>query len=221
MTLRLLLLILWIPLCAPCAGRDKKGTPSHSRRKSKTIVVDAGHGGDDYGTHSLQKPRYHEKFLTLATSLMVRDHLKRMGYQVIMTRTTDKFISLDQRTNIANKRKADLFVSIHFNSAPSRQAHGTEIFFYDSRKEKVRASRSKGLAQRVLTHVTKSSKTASRGVKAGNFAVIRNTKMPAILVEGGFLTNAEEMRVLKDPKVLNKIAWGIAKGVDEFTASRL
>jgi N-acetylmuramoyl-L-alanine amidase len=224
-----LLFLPWIVACGPIdstgpnfhgvhqrAGKAQQEKKRPSRSRVKKIVLDAGHGGDDYGTHSVEKPKYHEKFLTLATALMVRDQLKKMGYQVIMTRSDDRFITLDQRAKIANSRRADLFISLHYNSAPSRKAHGAEIFFYNSKKDKGRASQSKKLATKVLGHLTKGGKRVSRGVKAGNFSVIRNTNMPAILVEAGFLTNADEMRHLGDPKNLNKIAWGIAKGVDEF-----
>jgi N-acetylmuramoyl-L-alanine amidase len=189
-------------------------------KKSTRIALDAGHGGDDYGTYSASRPRYHEKFLTLATVYMVRDHLERLGYSVSLTRDEDKFISLDQRVTIGKNNHADLFVSVHYNSAPSHSAHGVEVFYYRARGSKERADRSQILAKKVLDGVISTTQAKSRKVKVGNFAVIRNTTMPAILVEGGFLTNDDEMAKIRDPKYLNKIAWGIAKGVDEFVQNK-
>lgn len=181
--------------------------------KKRVIVIDPGHGGDDLGTQSTSKPRYKEKHLNLATAKMLAVFLEQMGYTIIMTRSDDSFLTLEKRAEIANKLKSDLFVSVHYNSAPAKQADGIEVFYYreDANKERVVAS--KLLAQLVLNQVLEQTDAKSRGVKHGDLSVIRNTKMPAILVEGGFLTNDEEMDKLKDPNYLKRIAWGIAQGI--------
>ena len=180
------------------------------------IILDPGHGGHDVGTQSISKPRYQEKSLNLTTANFVKAYLEQLGYEVALTRKNDIFISLEKRAQIANEKKPDLFVSIHYNSAPSAEAKGVEVFFYNSKENKTRADKSKGLAQAVLKHVITHTKAHSRGVKHGNFAVIRETLMPAILIEGGFVTNEAELQNLKDPTYLKKLAWGIAKGVDEY-----
>ncbi|CAF23039.1 MULTISPECIES: N-acetylmuramoyl-L-alanine amidase family protein [Candidatus Protochlamydia] len=183
--------------------------------KKAFIVIDPGHGGHDVGTQSISKPRYQEKSLNLVTAKFVCSYLQQLGYQIFMTRENDKFISLDKRAQIANKRKPTLFVSVHYNSAPSSEAQGVEVFFYQS-DDKERARKSKRLAQLILQTVLTETEAKSRGVKHGNFAVIRETNMPAVLIEGGFVTNEEELKKLKDPAYLKKIALGIAKGIDEY-----
>ena len=179
------------------------------------IVLDAGHGGHDPGAQS-KRQRYEEKRLALATALMVRDHLERLGYRVLMTRQDDTFIPLTKRAEIANRAKASLFVSMHFNSSPNRKAQGVEIYFYDPGAVTARSKLSKGMASDILRRVVRYTEASNRGVKTAGFAVIRKTKMPAVLVEGGFLTNSHELKKLKNTKYLNKLAWGIAKGLDDF-----
>jgi len=179
------------------------------------ILLDPGHGGHDTGAQSISKPRYQEKSLNLVTAKFVKEYLEQLGYGVLMTREEDEFISLDRRVQIANDYHATLFVSIHYNSAPSAQAQGVEVFFYPS-KEKRRTVKSKRLAQAVLKNVLLETKAKSRGVKPGNFLVIRETTMPAILVEGGFVSNEEELQDLKDPTYLKRLAWGIVRGIEEY-----
>ena len=129
------------------------------------IVVDPGHGGHDVGTQSISKPRYQEKSLNLITAQFVKSYLQQLGYQVLMTREEDKFVSLDKRAQIANEKKPTLFVSIHYNSAPSAEAQGVEVFFYQSKDKKDRVLKSKRLAQAVLKNVIAHTQAKSRGVK--------------------------------------------------------
>lgn len=182
------------------------------------IVIDAGHGGDDHGTTSTTKPKYQEKFLTLSTAKFLREFLKQMGYRTLMTRIDDTFIPLLDRAAIANEAESNkvLFVSVHYNSAPSPEAHGIEVFFHQSDSDKSRSVSSKQLAAMILDEVIQNTGAKSRGVKHGNFAVIRETKMPAILIEGGFMTNEEEMSHIKDPNYVKRLSYGIAKGVDHY-----
>lgn len=184
------------------------------------IIIDPGHGGEDQGTLSIIKPAYQEKFLTLATANLLREYLQKLGYRTKMTRTSDIFIALSDRAKIANEADAAYFVSVHYNSAPSKEAHGIEVFYYRSDTDLERTNASKAFATEVLGQVLTMSKAKSRGVKAGNFAVIRETKMPAILIEGGFLTNADELEKIKDPQYLKVIAWGIAQGIDRHIKNR-
>lgn len=186
------------------------------RVKPKLIVIDPGHGGEDAGTKSLVKPFYQEKFLTLATSRLLGDYLRQMGYEIRMTRNEDIFIPLSDRAVKANQIDPALFVSVHYNSAPSTEANGIEVFYYQSDDNVKRTQSSKELAALVLDSVINTTQAKSRGVKKGNFAVIRETKMPAVLVEGGFLTNQDEMNLIKDPTYLKKLAWGMAKGIDKY-----
>lgn len=205
-------------LIRPLVDRISNSKPSFIVHK-ELIVIDPGHGGSDTGTQSISKPRYKEKSFNLVTAKLVRTYLTQLGYRVEMTREKDKFISLEKRSQFANEKKPSLFVSIHYNSAPSAKAQGVEIFHFQDWQNKQRSNASKKLAQVVLKSILKQTNADSRGVKNGNYAVIRETKMPAILVEGGFLSNEDELKKLKDPAYLKKMAWGIAKGISNYLNS--
>lgn len=176
------------------------------------IVLDAGHGGTDEGA---KVNTFMEKKLALTTALLTRKHLEELGYRVIMTRSRDVYLPLQRRVSIANKTKGSLFVSVHFNSSPSVEAKGIEIFYFDS-KEMWRTRASKRLANCILYRVVDKTEAISRGVKQGNFHVIRETDMPAVLVEGGFITNRDERSKLRDKEYLDRLAVGIAQGIDKY-----
>lgn len=183
------------------------------------IMLDPGHGGRDTGTQSISKPRYQEKSLNLVTAQFVKTYLLQKGYKVLMTRETDVFVSLEKRAQLANQKKPTLFVSIHFNAAPSIEARGIEVFYYESKDKKDRTAKSKRLAQSILKQVLAHTQAKSRGVKQGNYAVIRETiNIPAVLIEGGFVTNEDELKLLKDPIYLKRLAWGITRGIEEYLA---
>ncbi len=180
------------------------------------IVIDPGHGGEDFGAHSTTRPKYHEKNLNLVLGRLLQQNLDFHGYKTAMTRQGDVFIALDKRAAYANNMNADLYVSVHFNSAPSVEAAGIEVYFYRSSNDPERTKKSSELAQAVLDNTVKMTHAKSRGIKHGDFAVIRKTNMPAILVEAGFLTNEKEMESIKDPAYLKKIAWGISLGINQY-----
>lgn len=180
------------------------------------ILIDPGHGGEDEGTKSLSKPVYSEKSFNLITAKFVSSYLKQLGYQTVLTRTDDTFVSLKGRFEGANNLKPTLFVSVHYNAASSPEANGVEVFYYRAEDNPSRTQESKKLAQSVLTEVLGSTGAKSRKVKHGDYAVIRETNMPAILIEGGFLSNEEELAKIKDPNYLKKVAWGIAQGIDKY-----
>ena len=190
----------------------KISVPQHAK---PLIILDPGHGGTDEGA----KIHYFmEKRLTLMTSLLLRKYLNEMGYRVILTRSKDVFIPLQRRVSIANKTQAVLFVSVHYNSSPSPDARGIEIFYHGGSDSK-RATLSRKLGSSILAELISQTHALSRGVKNGNFHVIRETTMPAVLVEGGFMTNIEERSNLRDKKYLDKIAMGVALGIDKYLKS--
>ena len=182
---------------------------------NQSIVIDAGHGGADLGTQG-RKPYCEEKKMTLQTARLLKNYLTQLGYRPLLTRSIDTTLTLERRVEIANKANADLFVSVHFNSARTPNAKGIEIFFFDSKENRKRANASRNLAQSILTRLVRRTKAASRGVKKGNFYVLRQTEMPAVIVEGGFLSNPQELLFLKDPAYLEQIARGIADGIDAY-----
>ena len=116
------------PLAAAVHRPVRTYTLSLPQHAKPLIILDPGHGGSDEGA---KIHFFMEKSLTLMTSLLLRKHLNELGYRVIMTRSKDVFIPLYRRVSIANKTKAALFVSVHFNSSPSPDAHGIEIFYYN------------------------------------------------------------------------------------------
>lgn len=185
--------------------------------KLEKVVIDAGHGGKDTGAHS-EKNHYLEKQLTLQTARLVQQYLNEMGYQTFLTRDTDEFIELSSRAEFANSLKADLFVSVHYNYCSSPEVEGIEVYYHKGDKNSLtpRLSASKCLGQEVLARVIKHTGAQSRGVKTANFAVIRETQMPAILVECGFLSNPEEREKIKDTTYRCYLAWAIARGVDVY-----
>jgi len=187
--------------------------PPPKPRRSPLIVIDAGHGGKDFGAKTSIKPVSHEKDLTLSTAHMLNSYLLSMGFRTFMVRVDDSFIGLKERAERANRQGPALFVSIHYNSAPNAQAHGIEVYYYDSEKDKKRSKKSKTAAGDVLDYAAVQTGAKARAVKHGNFAVIRETGMPAILVECGFLTNDEEAHNIKTAAYMKRLAAGIAKGL--------
>lgn len=216
------LYVLLLCLCSGCRREILTDHVVHTTtiKAKPTIVIDAGHGGKDPGSESV-KQGYEEKNLTLATARLLSDYLRDQGYRIIMTRSGDNFVSLQERAAIANIQKADLFVSVHYNYCSSKDVDGVEIFFYDGKKEgESRKVESQKLGKEVLSYIVKHTSAHSRGVKVGNYAVIRETTMPAILVEGGFLSNPEELKKLKDPKYIHFMAYAIARGIDAYFSEK-
>jgi N-acetylmuramoyl-L-alanine amidase len=157
-----------------------------------------------------------EKKIALKLSQLIKKSLEFRGYRVRMTRTKDDYVTLAQRVEMANLVKAKLFLSIHCNSSPSnKDAHGVEIFYHEA-KDSQRLKSSKRLASQTLHSFLQQTGAHSRGVKKGNFFVIRETSMPSILIEIGFLTNQEERTRLNDQSYLEKIAHGIAASMDRY-----
>ncbi len=179
------------------------------------IILDAGHGGSDEGAKVRQ---LQEKRIALLTTLYAKKFLEEKGYRVLLTRSKDIYISLPKRVEIANKTKGALFVSVHFNSAKNTLAEGIEIFYYKE-KDMQRMTSSKNLAGSILNGILEETAAVSRGVKWGNFHVIRETSMPAVIVEAGFMTNYTEWTSLRKKSYLEKIAKGISLGVDLYLKS--
>jgi len=146
-------------------------------------------------------------------------HLESLGYRVVMTRARDVFVPLSARVILANRRSSSIFISIHYNSALSPSAKGIEVYYYNKGTQ-VRKTSSQQLAGSVLSHMVRETKAGSRGTKEGNFHVIRETLMPAVLIEAGFITNGEERALIGTQSYLDKLAKGIARGVDKYVNSQ-
>jgi len=223
----------------PTAKRPKKDSLSLSSKKrrinkySPTIVIDAGHGGRDIGA---SYKGIIEKKITLKLALKLKKQLTRRGYKVYMTRSTDKHRSLKQRTDYANAKKANLFISLHTNAAPRRRANyvykGIEVYYLRSRTKRIRyrdrkiytsswkVKKSYKLCSHISNEMIKSVRkkhiVINKGVRRNNFWVLRGTKMPSILIESGYITDKYEGKRLTSNAYQNLLVKGMVNGVDKY-----
>lgn len=216
------ILYFFIPFFLFGAKNTKLASANYSalsfQSAKPVIVIDPGHGGVDLGTKR-RAPYCEEKRIALRCALLTRKYLDQLGYKVLLTRSFDVFLPLWRRVSLANKRHTSLFISIHFNASTNTTAHGVEVYYCHRPKKKTCSMASKKLATKVISQIIQRTKARSRGVKNGNFYVIRETKIPAILVEGGFISNKNERVKLRQTSYLDKIAKGIANGIDRYFKS--
>jgi N-acetylmuramoyl-L-alanine amidase len=171
------------------------------------IIIDPGHGGVDVGTVGING-RF-EKDFTLSTALKVKRLMDIVpSVKVYLTRTDDTFIPRDDRITMANQLSANLFLSIHANMDANSKTKGTETF--------INRKNSLFFAQIVQKHVQKATGFPDRHVEYENFRVIKNTIMPAALVEVGFMSNAAEEKALFMDQNQDKIATAIVDGIKEY-----
>jgi N-acetylmuramoyl-L-alanine amidase len=182
---------------------------SAARAAFNTVVIDAGHGGQDLGASD---SLVYEKHINLDVARRLERSLRELGFRTVMTRSNDQFIPLDTRAAIANRYRNAIFVSIHFNSSYKNQVSGIETFY--------RSSESKYLADLVQAALIRNIGAVNRGVKTANFAVLKKTRHPAILVEGGFVSNARERDALTDPRYRQLVADSVARSVIAFHQAR-
>lgn len=177
-------------------------------QKDADIVLDAGHGGKDQGT---SYGDVLEKDITLEITKKTQEILKNSGYRVELTRKDDTFINIHKRAEAANKKNARVFVSIHCNSLEKGQADGIETYYAESKE-----TDSQALAKAIQTNASEKTKALDRGVKTEDYVVVKETGMPAALIEVGFLSDANERELLQQEEYQQKLAEGIAAGVLEY-----
>lgn len=207
------------------------GTRLPYKHKIGRIVIDPGHGGRDRGTAG---QHLQEKTITLNLANRVANILRAYGYKVELTRTRDATLSLGARSAYANKRGADLFVSIHVNSAADRSVRGIETFCLtpegaaSSNSGKPVASRYAGnaknpnnflLAYHLQRAMLLQTRASDRGVKFARFAVLRDIRCPGALVEVGFVSNRSDEANLGSAAYQDKLARGIAAGILNYHRS--
>lgn len=231
--------------------------------KDFTVMIDAGHGGKDPGAISANKKIF-EKDITLKVALLVGEEIKRKHPEVnvIYTRKTDKFVSLNDRARMANKADADLFISIHTNAAKNRSAKGAETYILGIEEERTErnleiAKRENGvilleddhettysdfnpnspesyiifeymqsefvkesihMAQYVQNNLASTANRQDRGVRQAGFLVLSATSMPSILVELGYISNAEEAKYLASANGQKKLSTCITRAFDDYYA---
>ena len=182
----------------------------------KHICVDAGHGGEDPGGTSLGTP---ESRLVLPYALELAQVLRGRGHTVTLTRDTNVFVPLGQRASIANNAKADLFVSLHANASNNSSVKGPWTIHA---KGGVRGQAIAKRVQRALVSVMGGSNNAvypdqSPWVSGRRLAVLRQTNMPAVLLELGFMTNPIDIKRMEDPAIRSRICSAVADELDQIT----
>lgn len=197
----------------------------------KTVVIDAGHGGFDKGAVSSYG---NEKTFALDVARRLRPLLQAKGFKVILTRENDVFLPLELRARIANATRDSIFVSIHFNATSNTAASGFEIFsltprgapstaddalalhFVNMQEGSPVDAQSFELSATVYHSMIGHFPEFDRGIKRARFAVLRHTKIPAILVEGGFLSQTTDSKLIANPTWRAKFAESIVTGIESY-----
>jgi N-acetylmuramoyl-L-alanine amidase len=185
------------------AGLMRATSTSAASGSSTTVVIDAGHGGHDRG--GIPGQRISEKEMTLDVAQRLKTVLAGDRYRVVMTRENDVFVPLGTRAAIANSYRNAIFVSVHFNSAKRVGADGIETYFYDRD--------SLPFASAVHHFVAGGAPSPNRGVRRRGYYILRKARVPAVLVECGFLTNPTEAAYIQKSAYRQKLAEEIAAGI--------
>jgi N-acetylmuramoyl-L-alanine amidase len=190
----------------------------------KTVVIAAGHGGKDPGN---MVNREQEKKYTLLLAKELKDALAASGFKVIMTRESDKFIDLEPQAVIANRARADLFITVHYNAVADINPKGIETFCLTpagavATNGGTPSPRSPGnkfdsfnalLAYQVHKHILRSTDFEDRGIRRAGFLVLRHLEMPGILIEGGFMSNPADAKKIYSAAHRKTVARAIADAV--------
>ena len=195
---------------------------SKDKNTKRSIFLDPGHGGSDPGAVS---GGVREKDLTLSVYNKVSSKLASLGYTVLTSRNVDKYVDLVDRAEQANNANADMLLSIHFNAGGQGVGRGIETYYYQSQEDRVpkinkenhnnseRLERSRKLANKVQQNLLYQTGANDRGVKRASFTVLRETSIPSILVELGFIDNPEERNKIKTNEYQERLANGIVDGI--------
>jgi N-acetylmuramoyl-L-alanine amidase len=195
----------------------------------RTIVLDAGHGGHDNGAWS---PYGYEKTFTLDVVYRAKKLLEGQGYKVVLTRSNDTFVALHERSRIANKYENALFISVHFNSGgagtgletytlsprgvPSMMADGPRVSDFVECPGNVNDAQNMALATAMHAAQVVRTRLYDRGIKRARFVVIRETKIPAVLIEGGFLSHSHDAKIIATPEYRQNMAQSIVVAVNNY-----
>ncbi|NLV17566.1 MAG: SH3 domain-containing protein [Syntrophomonadaceae bacterium] len=206
----------WLAAWLVAAGSEEDTPEPEPQPQERIVVLDAGHGGLDPGAcGKILK----EKDVNLEITRRVGELLKQQGITAVFTRTDDIFLSLEERSKIANRLNAGLFVSIHNNASELSSVSGIETYFYAPASNPdlfaQRGERAK-LANAIQTELVSALLSNNRGVKEKNLSVLRNTLMPSALVEVAFISNPTEEALLQDQDFIDRAASGIANGIIVF-----
>lgn len=177
-----------------------------------TIVLDPGHGGSDSGALSIDQ-NHDEKTYTLAMAKQVAKQLRARGTHVIMTRDSDKSVSLADRPALANTDQASAFISFHFDSSPTNNlASGTTTYYYHQET-------SYKLAEAINGEMNDLPLT-NRGIKYGNFEVIRDNSRPSLLLEMGYINTKKDFKYISSPQYQKQVATRVVKGLSAYFSAQ-
>ncbi|HVU28215.1 MAG TPA: N-acetylmuramoyl-L-alanine amidase [Verrucomicrobiae bacterium] len=202
-------------------------------QKITTICLDPGHGGKDTGNRvGFGFFAHNEKTYTLALAFELRDQLRKAGFNVVLTRSKDVYVDLPARPAIANRVGADLFISLHFNATPTskNEVQGTETYCITPVGASSSNSQGEGadhaataanrveqksllLAYQMQKSLVQNLHANDRDVRRARFAVLRDAQMPAILIEGGYMTHPAESKKIYDSAYRKQMASAIVKGI--------
>jgi len=180
------------------------------QQTAPVVFIDAGHGGNDGGC---VEGDIVEKNINLSIAQLLQDKLQRLGYEVVMSRSTDIYVAIEDRVKSANSINADIYISIHQNFSDIKSVNGMEVWYdgTDTQRD------SKRLALLVSQQTARSTGAVEREVRGdADFHVTSRTQMPACLIETGFLSNREERIKLISQEYQEQIASGIVQGIEDY-----
>ncbi len=189
---------------SPLIQTSPSNSPTHSRA---VVVIDPGHGGGDPGALGINGLK--EKDIVMSIAQQVAANLQQYGLQTVLTRRDDREIDLEPRVQLAERVNARVFVSIHANSVDLTRpdVNGVETYYYSSGQH---------LAQTIHNHLLQVPGTQNRGVRQARFYVLRQTSMPAVLVEVGFVTGGQDAARLNNPAYRRQLSAAIARGILQY-----
>lgn len=228
----LVVLGFFMPIIAPDSDDMRAEAPMPIAGALPTVIIDPGHGGQDGGA---QRSGLREKDLTLDVALRLEALLQRFQFPTMLTRRDDSYVSLQDRAAIANRFDPALFISIHFNETRSAGAAGPETFYADEKRppeiawtslgffkrpESPKLDNGETLAGFIQASLIMKFNAGNRGIKSKNLFVVRNVRSPAVLVEGGFISNPMEAQMLTNADYRDRLVTALAEGVLSYQRTR-
>lgn len=219
-------------MVAPDEGPSTEAKVQAALNSFPTVVLDPGHGGKDDGASGNGLV---EKNLSLDVALRVEKILKPFNFPVILTRRDDTFIPLEERAAIANRLENAIFVSIHFNHAKDRVSTGVETFYapakvppddswnwvgFFNKPDAPPLDNGETLAGFIQAALVLRTDAVNRGIKSRELYVVRHTRCPAVLVEGGFINNPLEAALISNGEYRQRLASAIAEGIMSYQKTR-
>ncbi|MEH7239289.1 N-acetylmuramoyl-L-alanine amidase family protein [Bacillus sp. JJ1562] len=175
--------------------------------EGKRIVLDPGHGGNDIGASGQHGTL--EKQVTLETTKKIMVALEEAGAEVILTRDDDEYVELEDRVLLATENKANIFISIHYDAFETNDVYGMTTYYYNKRDKR--------MAECFHEHILMQNlSTRDRGVSYGDYYVLSENKVPAVLLELGYISNAEDEANIITPAFQTKVATGIVEGIIDY-----